>query len=310
MTQVCYLPDHKQVRAADEETLLQVSLGAAIPHAHACGGNARCSTCRVLIVEGLGHCSPPNEKEQMMAARLHFGPSIRLACQTRVTGDVEVRRLVLDEEDLALTQQLTGGPSSVGEERTLAILFADIRGFTSFAETLPPYDVVHVLNRYFHQVGQVITHLGGHINNYIGDGIMALFGIDDGRDAPLTAVKAGLGMLEAVGRLRPYLENVYMKSFRIGIGVHVGEVVIGSVGHGQTKRLTAIGDAVNFASRIESANKEAGTSFLISEEIFNEVKGRVLTGKRVEVQVAGKSGSYTLYEIVGLRGERPASAGW
>lgn len=303
MPQVRYMTDRRAVDTSKEETLLQTSLREAIPHAHACGGQARCSTCRVFVMSGIEYCSPPNDREQAMSERLHFGSQIRLACQTRVSGDVEIRRLVLDEEDEELTDQLGAkvAPAPVGEEKLLAILFADIRGFTSFAERLPPYDVVHVLNRYFHQVGQAITRCGGEINNYIGDGLMALFGLDGESDAAMNAIRAGLDMLDAVERLRPYLENVYTQSFQIGIGVHLGEVVIGSIGHDQTRRMTAIGDAVNFASRIESANKQAGTRFLISEETFDEVKDRVQIGKTVELPLAGKTGCYTLYEVVGLK---------
>ena len=303
MPQVCYLPDEKRVEAEAGETLLHASLRASIAHAHACGGNARCSTCRVLIVDGLEHCAPPNNKESVLAERLHFSPDIRLACQTTVSGDVELRRLVLDAEDLELTNLFNAGgsPTSVGEEKQVAILFADIRGFTSFAERLLAYDVVHVLNRYFHQVGQAIQRNGGCIDNYMGDGLMALFGVEDSRDASLHAIRAGLDMLEAVERLRPYLQNIYTRSFQIGIGVHYGEVVVGAIGHGETKRVTAIGDAVNLASRIESVNKQAGTEFLISEETYIHVKELIRIGKSIEVTLPGKSGQYALYEVLGMR---------
>lgn len=298
MPQVCYLPDEKRVDAETGETLLHASLRASIAHAHACGGNARCSTCRVLIVDGLEHCAPPNDKETRLAERLHFGPDIRLACQTTVSGDVELRRLVLDAEDLEI---VGSSPRSVGEEKQLAILFADIRGFTSFAETLPPYDVVHVLNRYFHQVGHAIQRNGGCIDNYMGDGLMALFGVEDSSGATLQAIRAGLDMLDAVERLRPYLQSIYTRSFHIGIGVHYGEVVVGAIGHDETKRVTAIGDAVNMASRIESVNKQAGTEFLISEATYDHVKELIRVGKTIEVTLPGKSGEYTLYEVLGMR---------
>lgn len=298
MPQVCYLPDEKRVDAETGETLLHASLRASIAHAHACGGNARCSTCRVLIVDGLEHCAPPNDKETRLAERLHFGPDIRLACQTTVSGDVELRRLVLDAEDLEI---VGSSPRSVGEEKQLAILFADIRGFTSFAETLPPYDVVHVLNRYFHQVGQAIQRNGGCIDNYMGDGLMALFGVEDSSGATLQAIRAGLDMLDAVERLRPYLQSIYTRSFHIGIGVHYGEVVVGAIGHDETKRVTAIGDSVNLASRIESVNKQAGTEFLISEATYDHVKELIRVGKTIEVTLPGKSGEYTLYEVLGMR---------
>ena len=155
-------------------------------------------------------------KRRVLAERLHFSPDIRLACQTTVSGDVELRRLVLDAEDMELTSLFKAGssPRSVGEEKEVAILFADIRGFTTFAETLPPYDVVHVLNRYFHQVGQAIQRNGGCIDNYMGDGLMALFGVEDSSGATLQAIRAGLDMLEAVERLRPYLRASTRGAFK------------------------------------------------------------------------------------------------
>src|SRR5689334_17876221 len=163
MPRISYVIEDKIADAEPSETILQASLRAAIPHAHACGGHARCSTCRVQVVEGLDFCAPRNERERAMAARLHFSPEIRLACQTTVSGDVKLRRLVLDAEDIELTAQPTQveAPAPVGEEMRLAILFADIRGFTPFAERLLPYDVVHVLNRYYYEVGRAITDQGG-----------------------------------------------------------------------------------------------------------------------------------------------------
>jgi adenylate cyclase len=277
-------------------------LQAEIPHAHACGGNARCSTCRVLIVEGVEHCAPRNDKEQALAERLCLSPEVRLACQTTVIADVEVRRLVLDADDVEVTNQAKPGaaPASIGEEKEIAILFADIRGFTSFAERLPPYDVVHVLNRYFHRMGKVINRNGGFINNYMGDGLMALFGVEEPKDAALNAVKAGLEMLEEVDRLRHYLEAIYTRCFRIGVGVHFGDAVVGAIGAPTTRRITAIGDAVNLASRIESANKQAGTEFLISEETYAQVKDRARIGKQVRAALPGKSGEFMLYEVIAV----------
>ncbi|MBM2847318.1 MAG: cyaA 1 [Anaerolineales bacterium] len=283
--------------------ILQASLQHGIPHTHVCGGNARCSTCRVLILEGLEYCCPRNEKEQKMANRRNFSPLVRLACQTTVSGDVALRRLVLDDEDVQLVdQEVAGGaaPRSVGEERHLAILFADVRNFTAFAEAHLPYDVVHVLNRYFSRVGAIINHHHGQINNFIGDGLMALFDIHASTDPTLNAVRAGLEMLKAVEAMQAYFEAQFKINFRIGIGVHYGEVVLGTVGSGDNRRLTAIGDAVNLASRIESANKEAGTEFLISEEAYGQVRDYVRIGKHCDLAIKGKTGTYSLHEVVGL----------
>jgi adenylate cyclase len=117
----------------------------------------------------------------------------------------------------------------------------------------------------------------------------------------LRAVKAGLGMLEAVEHLKPYMEAIYGRSFQIGIGVHYGGVVVGAIGAANMKRVTAIGDAVNFASRIESATKRAGAHFLISEDAYGEVKDEVRAGNTVRVTLPGKSGEYLLYEVTGLK---------
>jgi len=303
MPNIYYLPDDREVETATAETILQASLRAGIPHAHACGGKARCSTCRVIILAGLEHCNPRNAKEKNLTERLRFGPEIRLACQTRITGNVKLRRPVLDEIDVELTSQIKPGTASgsVGEEKQIAILFADISGYTSFCEALPPYDVIHVLSRYFHFMGKVITCHGGCISDYIGDGIMALFGLENPAEAALRAVKAGVAMLATVEKLNPYLEMMYKKSFQIRIGVHYGEAVVGTIGIANIKKLAAIGDAVNFASRIEAANKEMGTKFLISEDTYHQARDHVRANRCcIHVTLRGKSGEYVLYEVIGL----------
>jgi adenylate cyclase len=252
----------------------------------------------------LDHVNPRNEREQAMANRLQFSPEIRLACQTTFQGSIKLRRLVIDDEDIELDDQTMPGREQaemVGKEKRIAILFSDVRNFTSFSEALPAYDVIHALNRYFTQVGRVITAHGGYIDNYMGDGIMALFGVDDPTDAPLRAVQAGLDMLKVVDEsIRPYFEAIYAKVFDIGIGIHYGEAVVGTIGARNRKTQTAIGDAVNFASRIESANKDAGTRLLISDDTFNEVQMQVQVGKTTRVMVKGKTGEHMLYEVVGL----------
>lgn len=303
MPRVHYLPDDKTVVTQPTESILQASLRSGIPHTHVCGGNARCSTCRVLIVAGMEHCTPRNSQEQHMADQLHFSPDIRLACQTRVTGDVRLRRLVLDDDDVDLTDQLRsqGSHRLVGEEKRVALLFADIRGFTAFAEELPPYDVIHALNRYFCRMEEIIRGRRGYVDNYMGDGLLAIFGTTDRETAPLDAVLAGMEMLDAVGKLSPYYASIYRQSLRIGIGVHYGTVVLGSIGPRGRDRVTAIGDAVNLASRIEEANKVTRTSFLISEDTYDHVKERVEVNRFEDVVLSGRMHHCTLYEVTGIK---------
>ncbi|MCW8132292.1 MAG: adenylate/guanylate cyclase domain-containing protein [Planctomycetota bacterium] len=304
MPQLNFQPDDVSVEAQAGESLLQAAVRAGIPHSQVCGGYGRCSTCRVLVQSGLEHCSPAEEAERAIAARLQFAPEIRLACLTRIGGPATVRRLVIDEEDRAITS-LIGRESTMGAaglHREVAILFADIRGFTAFSEQHSPYDVIHVLNRYFHMVNPIVEAHGGAINNYMGDGFMALFGLKDPRDLALRAVRAGWEVLEAARRHHVYVRNLYNSGFRIGVGVHVGTVVVGAVGAKSNQRLTAIGDAVNFAARIEAENKPAGTEFLVSQACYERVKDAVTPGKTVQVAIRGKTGLHPLYEVKGLVG--------
>jgi adenylate cyclase len=302
MPLIHYLPDDRRIDANDGETILQAALRGGIVQAHLCGGRARCSTCRVIILEGLENCALRNAEEQAIADLLGFDPKVRLACQTVVRGDVKLRRLVLDDEDVELSSLFIKGiePGLVGIEKHILILFADIVGFTSFAESLLPYDVIHVLNRYFHLVGAVIARHGGHIDTYMGDGFMALFEADDPTAGALGAIRAGLEMIEAVQKLGPYLKELYQRNFEIRLGLHYGQVVAGTLGAPGNKKMTVIGDAVNLASRIEAANKHAGSRFLISEDTYALIKGLVKIGRISRLSLPGKSGKYTLYEVIGI----------
>lgn len=167
---------------------------------------------------------------------------------------------------------------------------------------MAPYDVIYFLNRYFHLVSKVIEHYGGYVDNYMGDGLMALFGHDDAPDAVLRTVSAGLAMLEEVTKKSRHFEELYGVSVRIGVGIHYGNVVVGTVGAGDRQRMTAIGDAVNFASRIESANKSYGTKLLISSEVHRKIADRITVGRRIQhAVIEGKTGQHVLYEVKGLR---------
>jgi adenylate cyclase len=299
MPKIQFLPDGKEIEAKDDETILQAALRAEIPLAHICGGNARCSTCRVVILEGMTNTQPRNDAEKKIADLLNFDPSVRLACQTIATGNIKLRRLVMDDEDLEMSSLFIQGvePGDTGIEKNVLILFLDIQGFTAYSEALLPYDVIHVLNRFFNQMGEVIKKYEGEINTYMGDGFMALFEAKDPEEGALRAIRAGLEMLAKVSGLQPYLEELYNKIFHIRMGLHYGHVVAGTVGAHGSRKMTVIGDSVNFASRIEAANKKAGTRFLISEETYALVKDRVQVGKQVSLVIPGKTGKYRLYEV-------------
>jgi adenylate cyclase len=292
-------PDDKTVDATPEQTLLDALLAAGVPITHACGGKARCSTCRVRVEEGAETLCPRTADEAAMAERLMFDSATRLACQTRVRGDAAVRRLVLDDCDQSLATALLKGDGSgaVGHEEEVAILFSDVAGFTPLSEKLPPYDVIHLLNRWFLQAGQCIEGAGGRIDNYMGDGLLAVF---RGEDRAHKAVRAGLELQRVADEISEYAQPLYGRPFGVRVGIHCGTVVIGDLGAAHNRRETVIGDAVNVASRIEAANKDAGTKLLISDHVLQYVKDRVSTGRTADLTLKGKSGTFRLFEVTAI----------
>ncbi|HEY5210083.1 MAG TPA: adenylate/guanylate cyclase domain-containing protein [Stellaceae bacterium] len=295
------IPDNLEFEMPVDRTVLAAVQEAGVPIASACGGNGQCSTCRVWVVSGLENCSPRSEIEAALAAKLRLPDHLRLACQTRATGDVTLRRLVLDDADLHVASLLgDGAQTRVGEQKNIAVLFSDISNFTGISENLSPYDVLFLLNKYYSSMGSIVEANRGYIDNFIGDGLMALFGIENEPEFALTCVKAALEMLAAVDRIRPQFKTTYDIDFNIRIGIHYGEAVIGSLGHGDRRRLTAIGDVVNIASRIETANKEAGTRLLISEPLRDLVRDSIVTDDFVRLRPRGATDRMTLYTVAAL----------
>jgi len=246
-------------------TILEASRLAGIPHASVCGGRGRCSTCRVRIVGGLQGLSPPREAERRVLARVSAAPDVRLACQTRPAGDVAVEPLLAPS---VVPADAFGTDVRQGREQELAVLFADLRGFTRMAENKLPYDVVFFLNRYFEAVGTAITWAGGVTNQFTGDGVMALFGIDSG---PATgsrqALVAARAMVERVNALSAELAGDLPTPLRIGIGIHAGPAVVGRMGWGESFYLTAVGDTVHVAARLEQATKDYAAELVVSEDV-------------------------------------------
>ncbi|MCE9500717.1 MAG: ferric reductase-like transmembrane domain-containing protein [Leptospira sp.] len=292
----------KIVNGDSSYTILENALDAGIEHTFECGGNARCSTCRVIILEGMENCLPRNQAEVILAKKKSFTDEVRLACQTHAVGNIKLRRLVLDEEDI--NEAMSEGvkfKASPGKELQLAVLFSDIRSFTPFTESNLPYDVVHMLNRYFNAIGKPIDENCGFIDKYMGDGIMVLFGLDQNRktDPVEDGINAGLGILKALEEVNQYIKNHFNHEFRIGIGLHYGPVIVGEMGFHLKMQFTALGDTVNLASRIESRTKDAKTDFLISEEAYERVKDQPYNfGRKFKASIKGKTGVYTLHEIL------------
>jgi adenylate cyclase len=276
----------RTVRAKAGATLLEISRSAGVPHAAICGGRGRCTTCRVLVVEGADELPPPNSLEAAALQRINAPPGVRLACQVRPERSLKVRPLIPLKEAVP-----TAGYDTYrwGVERRVTVLFADIRSFTSVAERLYPYDSVFLLNRFFELMSEAVEGQGGEVDKFLGDGLMALFGVAPAPAAgSRDALFAARDMLRALDRLNAEFAQTLSEPLRMGIGIHAGPVVLGRVGGGQVG-LTALGDTVNIASRLEAMNKDLASSVIVSEVTLQASKC-ILAGSEIrEVQVRGRA---------------------
>ena len=262
------------IAITEEQSILDASLLAGIPHYHACGGNAKCSTCRVLVVEGNDRLTPPNQKESFLKSQMHFPRNVRLACQTRVTaGPVKLRRIIQDETDIGLYVGSAAGDSTqqLGEERDLALMFLDIRNFTHIVESHPAFDVIHIIRKLFSSFQSSIESNKGKIVETTGDGMYAVFGYETGKEeSAQAAVQAAYSMLEDLQILNEtYFIPHFEERIKAGIGIHTGKVVSGTVRVGRQDHSVVMGYAVNIASRLQNATKELNNEFIVSSDIYN-----------------------------------------
>jgi adenylate cyclase len=274
-------------RGAKGQTLLEMSRAAGVPHAAVCGGRARCSTCRVRVTAGAETLAPPNAEEARLLERLGHPPQVRLACQIKPTSALAVVPLVAPPT--ALADAHSDADPSLGREREIAVLFADLRGFTALSERRLPYDVVYLLNQYFRAMGETIEAHGGHVDKFLGDGIMALFGLANEPDeAARAALAAAVAMSARLEELNAALVGELEQPLRMAVGVHLGPAIVGEMGHGPARQLTAIGDTVNVASRLEALAKSHDAELVASAETLARAGRRVLPSASVGVR--GRSG--------------------
>lgn len=191
---------------------------------------------------------------------------------------------------------------SGGKNLKLAVMFTDIRGFTSLTERNSAHDIFHFLNRYYEVMGEAVINYNGYIHQYFGDGMMALFGFyaRDPYQICLDAVSTGLQMLDDLPEFNVYLKEKFGEKIDIGIGIHFGDVLAGRIGHPKHLQLNILGDVVNAASRIQDATKKAKTHLLISDSVYWELGATVLKASPFKTKLKGKKEIQRLYEVSGF----------
>ena len=280
-------PNGRVVQIVRGVSVLEASRMAGIPHASVCGGRGRCSTCRIRVDGAKEAIVPPAAEEVKVLHRVGAAPDVRLACQLRPHGDLRVTPL------LPASAQARDGFSRPGylhgAEREIVILFGDLRSFTQLSEKKLPYDLVFLLNRYFAETGHAVETAGGRIDKFIGDGVMALFGLDSGVEAGCReALVAAKDMAERMETLNRALIHDIPEPLRIGIGIHTGPAIVGEMGYGTAVSITAVGDSVNTASRIEALTKTYACELVISEAVALRAGIDLGDAPRHEIEIRGR----------------------
>jgi adenylate cyclase len=257
----------KTVRVSKGLSVLEASLRHNVPHASVCGGRARCSTCRIRVIGDCSELPQPSAREAFVLARVGAtDPSIRLACQLRPTSDLSFFQLFTPQT--ASANAPAAQSSRIGQERYLVSLFVDMRGSTRLAEKRLPFDTVFIVNRFLAAVSQGVIAHGGQPNQFVGDGMLALFGLaGDPATACRQALLAASAIAANVAELNEILEHDLREPIRFGIGIHGGEVIVGDIGYRDHMVFTALGDAVNVASRLQDMTKTLSCEAIVSDEV-------------------------------------------
>ncbi len=231
------------------------------------------------------------EKALIVKEKLFFEKRIRKAFSRFVPEQI-IDQLVEEADD---SEKI-----AVGEKRKVAILFSDIRSFTNISECNKPEVIVSFLNRYFTTMVNVIKKHGGTIDKFIGDAIMALFG------APISYDDNAYRAVAAANEMREALQTVPLGDlvmpeglkFGIGIGIHYGDVTVGSIGSSDKTDYTVIGDNVNLASRLEGLTKTYGTMIAVSDSVKKDIKTDDFVFRHLDdVKVKGKENAVSIYSV-------------
>lgn len=277
-------------------TVLDASQMLGVPHTSICGGRGRCSTCRIRVQADPEALPPPSAEEQRVLRRVSARSNVRLACQLRPRGAVSVLPLLPSPK--IGRERLRRAVYAEGGEREIVILFADLRDFTRLAETRLPYDVVFILNRYFQEMGQAVEAAGGYVDKFIGDGVMALFGLDvTSEQASGQALTAARLMSTRLDDLNRTLADDLDTPLRIGIGIHVGPAIIGDMGYGRTRSLTAVGDTVNVASRLQTLSKSYRCELVVSEDVLRSAGLDLSNTRRYEMEIRGRAAPIAVHTL-------------
>lgn len=280
-------------------TVLETLRAHGIAHASVCGGRARCTTCRVLVTKGFDRLPAPAGQEAKALSRVGATPGMRLACQIRPSADIAVMPLLAADASAA-DGAVRGGLE--GSERPITVVFIDLRGSTTLGEAKLPYDVLFILNQFFHEMTQALAATHGHYSQFTGDGLMALYGLYAANPATgaADAIRGARDMLARLDQLNYRSRADLREPLRIGIGIHHSEAIVGAMGPPRSQIITAIGDTVNTCARLESLTKDYGCAVIISRQAAEAAGLRFFGHELHQAPVKGRMQPVEFYALATL----------
>ena len=297
-------------------SILEASLRFNVPHASVCGGRARCSTCRVRVVSDRSTLPRPSGREAFVLARVGAAgnPAIRLACQLRPQADVAVIPVL--PANIGADFVRNRKRVNIGQERYIVSMFVDMRGSTRLAEARLPFDTVFLINRFLEAASQAVVDGGGQPNQFVGDGLLALFGLHaDPVTACRQAIRPAAMVASNVEHMNRQFAGDLQEPIQFGLGIHGGEVIIGDIGFRDHMVFTALGDAVNLAARLQDMTKALNCTVVVSQDVCNNAGIAPDRLTRTEVSIRGRDQPMSVCaaadpaELAGLLGEKSAASG-
>ena len=286
---------NNNIKTTPGHTILNILRFADLQHPSICGGRARCTTCRVRVDRGMENLSAIGELENLALNRIKAPPTVRLACQAVVNGDVHATPLLPIDASMKQAQP-AGGVS--GEEKAVVAMFVDLRGSTQLAEHKLPYDVLFILNQFFIEMSKSLDETNGHYAQFAGDGLMALYGVNtDLKTACRDALQGALNMLNRLQNLNQRMLTDLEQPLKMGIGLHCGEAIVGSMGPPKSPNYSAIGDNINIAARLEAQTKNLNCKVIISKELLIEAGIKHADLSYTQVSIRGRENGISVYPI-------------
>jgi adenylate cyclase len=229
---------------------------------------------------------------------------------SRIEKEAQTRAQISRLIPASVVEQVIKGELVIekgGRVSEVTMLFSDIRGFTTMSDGRPPQEIVNTLNEYFEVMVDILFQYTGTLDKFVGDEIIGLFGAPIAiEDAPFKAVACAVAMFQALEEFNHTRAAENQPPLRIGVGINTGNVITGSIGSTRALQYTAIGDAMNVASRL--VNVAGSGDIIISEDTFKHVIGRVEATQLPPVKVKGKAEELRVYRVTGLRQPSGATA--